>query len=230
MGRPVMSRASAYASSSALMSWPSTTMACHPKARHFDAYASMSCCRHRRAALAEAIDVGDAARGCRGRGTPRPRPLPTRSLLRSRRRRAARTCGSSEPMRRALSAMPTPAHRPCPSDPVATSTNGRRGVGCPSRSESSSRSFSSSLAREQARRPPTPRRAAAPHAPSTARSDRSARAAGAAGRTASRRRTATPTMSAAEQQVEGWPLPAAVVSAPSRCGAGWRRCGARERA
>src|SRR6187401_3140308 len=47
-------------------------------------------------------------------------------------------------MRRALSAMPTPAHNPWPSDPVATSTHGSRGVGCPSRSESSFRSVSKS--------------------------------------------------------------------------------------
>ncbi len=47
-------------------------------------------------------------------------------------------------MRVALSAMPRPAASPCPNDPVATSTNGRRGVGCPSRSLPSSRSFSSS--------------------------------------------------------------------------------------
>ena len=47
-------------------------------------------------------------------------------------------------MRRALSAVPIAAQMPWPSEPVATSTNGSRGVGCPSRSESISRSFSSS--------------------------------------------------------------------------------------
>ena len=47
-------------------------------------------------------------------------------------------------MRRALSAMPTAAQMPCPSEPVATSTKGRRGVGCPSRSLSMHRSFSRS--------------------------------------------------------------------------------------
>ena len=50
----------------------------------------------------------------------------------------------SEPVRRASSAIPRPAASPCPSDPVATSTNGRRGVGCPSRSESIRRSLRSS--------------------------------------------------------------------------------------
>ena len=47
-------------------------------------------------------------------------------------------------MRRALSAVPTAAQMPWPSEPVATSTNDSRGVGCPSRSESNRRSLSSS--------------------------------------------------------------------------------------
>ena len=51
--------------------------------------------------------------------------------------------------RRALSAVPTAAQMPWPSDPVATSTNESRGVGCPSRSESSRRNVSRSLALEQ---------------------------------------------------------------------------------
>ena len=67
---------------------------------------------------------------------PRRRPLPTPILRPTRRRRAARRCGSRDLMRRAFSALPIAAQMPCPSDPVATSTNGSRGVGCPSRSES----------------------------------------------------------------------------------------------
>ena len=47
-------------------------------------------------------------------------------------------------MRRALSAMPMPAQSPWPSDPVATSTNGSRGVGWPSRSDVILRRFSTS--------------------------------------------------------------------------------------
>ena len=57
-------------------------------------------------------------------------------------------------MRRALSAMPTPAHRPCPSDPVATSTNGSLGVGCPSRSDESSAQLHHFVARKRAGRGP----------------------------------------------------------------------------
>ena len=81
-------------------------------------------------------------------------------------------------MRRALSAMPIAAQMPWPSEPVATSTNGSRGVGCPSRSDPILRSFSSSSRSKQRRPRPTRRRGSAPRGPSTARSDRSRDSAG----------------------------------------------------
>ena len=52
-------------------------------------------------------------------------------------------------MRRALSAMPTAAQMPWPSEPVATSTNGSRGVGWPSRSESNRAQLQQLVARKE---------------------------------------------------------------------------------
>ncbi len=113
-------------------------------------------------------------------------------------------------MRRAFSADPTPAASPCPSDPVARSTHGSRGVGCPSRSLVSSRSVSVDS------RETMPTSAQAAYSSGAAcpleRMKRSL-----SGRSASvgsyrispQNRTAT--TSAAEQQVLGWPLPAFVV-------------------
>ena len=86
---------------------------------------------HRRAALAEPIDVGDAHQVVERVERRRFGRFPDGSFGRfavaeqhvgavARSRSAARS-----------SAIPTPAQRPCPSEPVATSTNGRRGVGMP---------------------------------------------------------------------------------------------------
>ena len=61
VGRPLVARASASASSSAFRSWPSMTMACQPKARQRRANCSGVVLPHRRTALAEPVDVGDAA-------------------------------------------------------------------------------------------------------------------------------------------------------------------------
>ena len=53
-------------------------------------------------------------------------------------------------MRRALSAMPIAAQMPWPSDPVATSTNGSRGVGMPFEIRFDRPQLQQLLAREQA--------------------------------------------------------------------------------
>ena len=125
-------------------------------------------------------------------------------------------------MRRALSAVPTAAQMPWPSDPVATSTNGSRGVGCPSRSESICPQLQQLFAREQTRLRPRPRTESARRAPSTARSDRCRGSAGPSDRSASRRRTASPrsrpptgSSSDGRCRLRSW-------TAPNRCGAGWR--------
>src|SRR5439155_8091827 len=116
----------------------------------------------------------------------------------------------SDLMRRALSAHPTPAQIPWPSEPVATSTNGSRGVGWPSRSDPIVRSFRSS---------PRSNAPASAHAAYNTGAacpfDRMNRSlSGWRGSLGSNRISAkksAATRSAAEQQLVGWPLPASDV-------------------
>jgi hypothetical protein len=114
-------------------------------------------------------------------------------------------------MRRALSAMPIPAGSPCPSDPVATSTNGNRGVGCPSKSDPIVRSFSSS---DRSNAPASAQAAyrigAACPFDSTNRSAPACRGRFGSNRNSPKKSDAM--ISAADMQLVGWPLPAAVVA------------------
>src|SRR5258706_3091014 len=113
-------------------------------------------------------------------------------------------------MRRALRAIPTDAQIPWPSDPVATSTNGNRGVGWPSRSQEISRSSSSSeRSNASASAHAAYKSGAAWPFESTKRS-----APGCFGSLGSNRISAkksAATRSAAEQQLVGWPLAASEV-------------------
>ena len=61
VGWPLVARASSSASRIAFMSWPSITIACQPNARYLRAYDLHIVLVHRRTALTEPIDVGDAA-------------------------------------------------------------------------------------------------------------------------------------------------------------------------
>src|SRR5579884_3365538 len=102
------------------------------------------------------------------------------------------------------------AQAPWPSDPVATSTKGRRGVGCPSRSESNLRSWSSSS------RGNSPASAQAEYRIGAACPLESTKASlcGLRGFLGSYRITeknSVDMISAAEAHVVGWPLPAVVV-------------------
>src|SRR6185436_14588143 len=106
--------------------------------------------------------------------------------------------------------MPTAAQMPCPSEPVATSTNGSRGVGCPSRSESIRRSFNSS-ARSNA-----PASAQAAYRSGAACPFESTNRSltvflGSCGSNRISAKNSAATRSAAEQQLVGCPLPASEV-------------------
>ena len=115
-------------------------------------------------------------------------------------------------MRRALSAMPIAAQMPWPSEPVATSTNGRRGVGWPSRSEPISRSFSSSArSNAPASAHAAYRIGAACPFDSTKRSLSGLCGSFGSNRISAKKSAAT--RSAAEQQLVGCPLPASDVDA-----------------
>ena len=107
--------------------------------------------------------------------------------------------------------MPIAAQMPCPSEPVATSTKGSRGVGCPSRSQSSLRSErSSSRVRKPASAQAAYSSGAAWPFDSTKRSLSSCCGLRGSNRISAKNRVAT--MSAAEQQLDGWPLPASDVA------------------
>ena len=112
--------------------------------------------------------------------------------------------------RRPASAIPTAIGSPWPSEPVATSTNGSRGVGWPSRSDPIVRSFRSSP------RSNAPASAHAAYNTGAAcpfdRMNRSLsgwRGSLGSNRISAKNRAAT--RSAAEQQLVGWPLPASDV-------------------
>src|SRR5580704_2591367 len=113
-------------------------------------------------------------------------------------------------MRRAFRALPIAAQMPWPSDPVATSTKGKRGVGCPSRSDPIVRSFSSSLrSNAPASAQPAYRSGAAWPFESTNRSLSSWWGSFGSKRISAKNSAAT--TSAAEQQLVGCPLPASEV-------------------
>src|SRR5580765_136002 len=113
-------------------------------------------------------------------------------------------------MRRAFNAVPMAAQMPWPSEPVATSTNGSLGVGCPSRFESILRRLSRS-ARSKA--PASAHRAyrigAAWPFDSTKRSASTLCGSFGSNRISAKKSAAS--KSAAEQQVVGWPVPASDV-------------------
>ena len=113
-------------------------------------------------------------------------------------------------MRRAFSAVPTAAQMPWPSDPVATSTNDSRGVGWPSRSESSRAELQQS---SRGKRPGVrPRRVEDRRGMSLR--EHEAIVVGFCGFFGSKRispKNSVATISAADMQVVGWPLPASVV-------------------
>jgi len=140
VGCRLILRASSSASRIAVRSWPSMTIACQPNARQRRSNCSMSCCH------------------IVGRLWPSPLTSVRPQRLSSRSIDATLAASHTDPsadspspsntyvryadwIRLAFSAVPTAAQIPWPSDPVATSMNGSRGVGCPSRSESSRRSF-----------------------------------------------------------------------------------------
>ena len=90
---------------------------------------------HRLAALAEPVHVEDRDEVVELVVRRRARTPPTPSPRRSRCRRTASRPGTgSRSSRLPASAMPTAIGSPWPSEPVATSTQGIRGVGWPSRS------------------------------------------------------------------------------------------------
>src|SRR5574341_760312 len=113
--------------------------------------------------------------------------------------------------RLAASAMPTPAGSPCPNEPVATSTNGRRGVGWPSRSDPNVRNLrSSALSNSPASAHAAYKSGAAWPLDSTKRSLPGRR--GSVGSYRMTEKNNVATISAAEQQLDGWPLPASLVA------------------
>ena len=203
VGLPFVARASANAARSASTSWPSTTIACQPNARQRAAMRSMSCPNCVARLWPRRVDVDDRAEVVELVELAPSGGLPHRAFghLAVAHQHVGAVVG--EPMRRALSAMPTPAARPWPSEPVATSTNGRRGVGWPSRSDSSSRSFSELARAGRGRLRPTRRRASARRGPSTARSGRSRSLCGFCGSKRISPKNSVGTISAAEQHVVG---------------------------
>src|SRR2546421_7975454 len=115
------------------------------------------------------------------------------------------------PSRCAASALPSPAERPWPSDPVATSTHGIRGVGWPSRSLSSLRSVRRSFSLR------IPHSAYADHSTGAAcpfeRTNRSfAGLCGSFGSNCISLKKMTDMRSAADRHDDGWPEPASVVA------------------
>ena len=106
--------------------------------------------------------------------------------------------------------MPIAAQMPWPSEPVATSTNGSRGVGWPSRSESIRRSFSSSArSNAPASAHAAYRIGAAWPFDSTKRSLPGWRGSCGSNRISAKNSAAM--TSAADMQLVGWPLPASDV-------------------
>src|SRR5882724_2452055 len=108
--------------------------------------------------------------------------------------------------------MPTPTLKPCPSEPVATSTKDSRGVGCPSRSLFNSRNVF------RCSRGKSPNSAQAAYSSGAAcpfdKIKRSLLAyRGSFGSNRMCPKNSAATKSAAEQHDVGWPLPAAVVAA-----------------
>src|SRR5262249_1429207 len=103
--------------------------------------------------------------------------------------------------------MPMPTGRPCPNEPVAISTNDKREVGCPSKSEVTVRNFKRSLFGKR------PASAHAAYSNGAAwpfdKTNRSLlRALGFVGSYRMTEKNSAATMSAAEQQLDGCPLPA----------------------
>ena len=140
------------------MSWPSISSTRQPKASNrFDRH---RCCG--RTPWPRSGRAGWRPRwrsNCSACNYPRATRLPRRRLRRFRRRRAGRRCCNPVcPAARPRHAAPT--LKPWPSEPVATSTNARRGVGWPSSSLVNCRSVNNSE-REQNHFPPTRRKAAA---------------------------------------------------------------------
>ena len=183
----------------------------------------------RRAALAEAVDVGDRAEivELMVRGDFRRFPDGSFRALAVAEQHVRAVVGFDSA--RVERDADRPPQRPCPSDPVATSTNGSRGVGWPSRSDVILRRLQQ-ISRAETRRPrPTRRRGSARRDPSTARSDPLRDAADRADRSASRRRRAPrrsppPTYTSSDGRSR---LPTS--SARNRCGAAWRGCGEQDK-
>ena len=145
-------------------------------------------------------------RACRRTRTarpPRPRPPP------SRRRRSARKTRPPDLSRRRAQAMPAAAQSPCPSEPVATRTQGTRGVGCPSSGLSNRRSVARSWSIAPASFRTAHRMGAAWPLESTNTS-----ASFPVGSRGSKRiswKKSVETMSAADMQLVGWPEAASAV-------------------
>src|SRR4029077_13831814 len=111
----------------------------------------------------------------------------------------------------ALRAMPMPTGRPCPNEPVAISTNDKRGVGWPSRSDVNVRNFKRSLF---GKRPASAQAAYSSGAawPFDSTNRSLLRAFGFLGSYRMTEKNSAATISAAEQQLDGCPLPASLVA------------------